>query len=88
MARRPSILNPDADKPVIVALHGAGVEAGSKFWITSIPQQKYSWVRKKHTTSHNTDHFVDRLYFLQEERLGKLYTNCITVTGTDIIKGI
>lgn len=49
MARRPSILSPDAGKPVIVALHGAGVEADSKFWIDSIPQQKSTWVRRLDT---------------------------------------
>lgn len=44
MAKRPLVLNRDADKPIIVALHGAGVEADSEFWINSIPAQKFSWV--------------------------------------------
>jgi hypothetical protein len=44
VVKRPRILNRDANKPIIVALHGAGVEADSAFWITSIPAQKYAWV--------------------------------------------
>ncbi|CAO3653058.1 unnamed protein product [Mucor hiemalis] len=44
MAKRPRTLNRDHDKPIIVALHGAGVEADSEFWINSIPPQKSSWV--------------------------------------------
>lgn len=44
MAKRPHLLNSDVDKPIIVALHGAGVEADSSFWIDSIPRQKYCWI--------------------------------------------
>ncbi|KAI8642213.1 hypothetical protein BD408DRAFT_416979 [Parasitella parasitica] len=44
MAKRPHLLNSEANKPIIVALHGAGVEADSSFWIDSIPTQKHSWI--------------------------------------------
>jgi hypothetical protein len=44
MAKRPNVLNADENKPIIVALHGAGVEADSEFWTNSIPAQKSSWV--------------------------------------------
>lgn len=45
MAKRPSVLNADENKPIIVALHGAGVEADSEFWTNSIPSQKSLWVK-------------------------------------------
>jgi hypothetical protein len=44
MAKRPLVLNTEENKPIIVALHGAGVEADSEFWTNSIPTQKSSWV--------------------------------------------
>ncbi|KAI8094838.1 Alpha/Beta hydrolase protein [Gilbertella persicaria] len=44
MAKRPLALNADQNKPLIVALHGAGVEADSRFWTDSIPAQKSSWI--------------------------------------------
>jgi hypothetical protein len=44
MAKRPITLNRHADKPIIVALHGAGVEADADFWVNSIPAQPSSWV--------------------------------------------
>lgn len=47
MAKRPRTLNREHDKPIIVALHGAGVEADSEFWINSLPPQRSSWVRTK-----------------------------------------
>lgn len=47
MAKRPHTLNRDQNKPIIVALHGAGVEADSEFWINSLPPQRSSWVRTK-----------------------------------------
>ncbi|KAL9541721.1 hypothetical protein MBANPS3_008961 [Mucor bainieri] len=44
MAKRPHVLNSNASKPIIVALHGAGVETDSSFWIDSIPAQKHCWI--------------------------------------------
>ncbi|CAO0800828.1 unnamed protein product [Mucor circinelloides] len=44
MAKRPHVLNSDASKPILVALHGAGVETDSSFWINSIPTQKHCWI--------------------------------------------
>ncbi|KAK4520458.1 uncharacterized protein ATC70_007970 [Mucor velutinosus] len=44
MAKRPHVLNSNASKPILVALHGAGVETDSSFWINSIPAQKQCWV--------------------------------------------
>ncbi|KAI8992141.1 hypothetical protein BDF20DRAFT_832121 [Mycotypha africana] len=43
MAKRPNTLTTSTTKPVIVALHGAGVEADSEFWTDSVPTQKTSW---------------------------------------------
>lgn len=45
MAKRPDILDSDLNKPIILALHGAGVEADSDFWTKSIPTQPSSWVK-------------------------------------------
>jgi hypothetical protein len=50
VAKRPLILNVDEKKPIIVALHGAGVEADSKFWVDSVPAQKFCWVNSFHCT--------------------------------------
>ncbi|GAN06545.1 transmembrane protein [Mucor ambiguus] len=44
MAKRPHVLNSNTSKPILVALHGAGVEADSSFWINSIPAQKHCWI--------------------------------------------
>ncbi|CAG8609169.1 1551_t:CDS:2, partial [Acaulospora colombiana] len=35
---------PSPSTPVIVALHGAGVEASHSFWTSSIPQRDESWI--------------------------------------------
>ncbi|KAF7725436.1 hypothetical protein EC973_009610 [Apophysomyces ossiformis] len=44
MAKRPRRLNSDRNKPIILALHGAGVEASEFFWTSSIKQQEYVWI--------------------------------------------
>ncbi|KAG2207488.1 hypothetical protein INT47_004236 [Mucor saturninus] len=44
MAKRPDILTSNPKKPIIIALHGAGVEADSSFWTKSIPTQPSSWI--------------------------------------------
>ena len=30
--------------PILVALHGAGVEADAEFWTDAYPKQEFSWV--------------------------------------------
>ncbi|CEP12002.1 hypothetical protein [Parasitella parasitica] len=44
MAKRTHLLDSETNKPILVALHGAGVEADSSFWIDSIPMQKHCWI--------------------------------------------
>ncbi|CAH1756508.1 258_t:CDS:10 [Entrophospora sp. SA101] len=34
----------NAKCPILVALHGAGVEANTKFWLNAYPQQKNAWI--------------------------------------------
>lgn len=53
MAKRPDILNSYPNKPIIIALHGAGVEADSTFWTRSITRQQSSWLNIKTSLSHN-----------------------------------
>ncbi|KAI8071088.1 hypothetical protein BC940DRAFT_295251 [Gongronella butleri] len=43
-AKRPRTLTTDTDKPILLALHGAGVDAGSNFWTAAIAQQEQSWI--------------------------------------------
>ncbi|KAG0171994.1 hypothetical protein DFQ30_011370 [Apophysomyces sp. BC1015] len=44
MARRPKVLDSDVNKPIILAVHGAGVEANTEFWTDSIQQQHSVWI--------------------------------------------
>ncbi|ORX54950.1 alpha/beta-hydrolase [Hesseltinella vesiculosa] len=42
--KRPRVLTTDTNKPILLALHGAGVDAGSSFWTNAIAQQEHAWV--------------------------------------------
>ncbi|KAL0084052.1 hypothetical protein F4703DRAFT_1858238 [Phycomyces blakesleeanus] len=44
MAKKPRILDTDPTKPILLALHGAGVQANSEFWTESIRTQQNSWI--------------------------------------------
>ncbi|KAI8367496.1 uncharacterized protein BYT42DRAFT_586475 [Radiomyces spectabilis] len=44
MAKKPQVLDANPDKPVILALHGSGLEASTRFWTDSLPVQKSSWI--------------------------------------------
>lgn len=50
IAKRPDTLTKDIHKPIVVALHGAGVELDEPFWVESIPAQASSWVYRSEMT--------------------------------------
>ncbi|KAI9027606.1 hypothetical protein CLU79DRAFT_832973 [Phycomyces nitens] len=44
MAKKPRVLDMDPTKPIVLALHGADVEANSEFWTESINTQENVWI--------------------------------------------
>lgn len=47
MIMRPKKHNKPNKSPILVALHGAGVEANAEFWTNAYPKQEFSWVNIK-----------------------------------------
>jgi hypothetical protein len=44
MVMHPKKSNKPNKTPILVALHGAGVEADAEFWTDAYPKQEFSWV--------------------------------------------
>lgn len=47
MIMHPKKHNKPNKSPILVALHGAGVEANAEFWTNAYPKQEFSWVNVK-----------------------------------------